>query len=45
MNDLLNSVTFKSIVAALVLFILARIMGSKQISQLTFFDYVVGISI
>lgn len=35
----------KSTTAAIVLFILARIMGKKQISQLTFFDYVVGISI
>lgn len=45
MNDLLNSVAIKSIIAALILFILTRIMGKKQISQLTFFDYVVGISI
>ncbi len=45
MYDFLNSVAIKSLVAALVLFILARIMGKKQISQLTFFDYVVGISI
>ncbi len=45
MNDLLNSVVIKSIVAACVLFVLARIMGKKQISQITFFDYVVGISI
>lgn len=39
------SVVIKSLVAAFVLFILARLMGKKQISQLTFFDYVVGISI
>lgn len=38
-------VAYKSIVASVVLFTLARIMGKKQISQLTFFDYVVGISI
>ena len=41
----IGSISIKSIVAALVLFILTRIMGKKQISQLTFFDYVVGISI
>jgi uncharacterized membrane protein YcaP (DUF421 family) len=35
----------KSLVAIAVLFLLARVMGKKQISQLTFFDYVVGISI
>ncbi|MBE6830143.1 MAG: DUF421 domain-containing protein [Ruminococcaceae bacterium] len=39
------STAVKSTSAAIVLFILARIMGKKQISQLTFFDYVVGISI
>lgn len=38
-------IVMKSLVAAFVLFILARLMGKKQISQLTFFDYVVGISI
>lgn len=41
----IGSIALKSIVAAFVLFVLARIMGKKQISQLTFFDYVVGISI
>jgi uncharacterized membrane protein YcaP (DUF421 family) len=35
----------KSVVAIAALFLLARILGKKQISQLTFFDYVVGISI
>ncbi len=35
----------KSIVSVVILFILARLMGKKQISQLSFFDYVVGISI
>jgi uncharacterized membrane protein YcaP (DUF421 family) len=35
----------RSLFAFIVLFILARLMGKKQISQLTFFDYVVGISI
>jgi uncharacterized membrane protein YcaP (DUF421 family) len=48
MNEILfdiGSIAIKSMVAAFVLFVLARIMGKKQISQLTFFDYVVGISI
>jgi len=35
----------RSLVVALFLFILARVMGKKQISQLTFFDYIVGITI
>jgi uncharacterized membrane protein YcaP (DUF421 family) len=39
------SIAIKTIVAAVVLFALARLMGKKQISQLTFFDYIVGISI
>ena len=48
MLDNILSVTpiaVKSLVAAVVLFVLARLMGKKQISQLTFFDYTVGISI
>lgn len=39
------SIVIKSLIAAVVLFALARLMGKKQISQLTFFDYIVGISI
>jgi uncharacterized membrane protein YcaP (DUF421 family) len=35
----------QSFASVIALFILTRIMGKKQISQLTFFDYVVGISI
>lgn len=45
MNDLLNSLPIKNIFAVLTLFILTRILGKRQISQLTFFDYIVGISI
>jgi len=33
------------ITSIVVLFLLTRIMGKKQISQMTFFDYVTGISI
>jgi uncharacterized membrane protein YcaP (DUF421 family) len=38
-------ILIRSIVAFLILFLMARIMGKKQISQLTFFDYCVGITI
>jgi len=34
-----------SLIAIVALFILTRIMGKKQMAQLNFFDYVVGISI
>jgi len=34
-----------SAIAIAALFILTRIMGKKQMAQLTFFDYVIGISI
>lgn len=35
----------RGIISFSILFIMARLMGKKQISQLSFFDYVVGISI
>lgn len=35
----------RSIVSFILLLLLARVMGKKQISQLTFFDYCVGITI
>lgn len=38
-------IIIRSIIAFLLLFVLTRLMGSKQLSQLTFFDYVVGITI
>ncbi|HZG71447.1 MAG TPA: DUF421 domain-containing protein [Chondromyces sp.] len=38
-------IAVRSILSFLVLFVLARILGKKQISHLTFFDYVVGIVI
>lgn len=38
-------ILIRSIAAFLVLFLMTRIMGKKQISQLTFFDYCVGITI
>lgn len=44
MHELLQTL-IDSLVAITSLFLLARLMGKKQISQLSFFDYVVGISI
>ncbi|MCT1577935.1 DUF421 domain-containing protein [Oceanobacillus kimchii] len=38
-------ILIRSIAAFLLLFLMTRIMGKKQISQLTFFDYCVGITI
>ncbi|HAX73815.1 MAG TPA: DUF421 domain-containing protein [Firmicutes bacterium] len=38
-------IIFRSIVSILVLFTLTRLMGKKHIANLTFFDYIVGISI
>ncbi|WP_077618424.1 DUF421 domain-containing protein [Bacillus sinesaloumensis] len=38
-------ILIRSIVAFVLLLLMARIMGKKQISQLTFFDYCVGITI
>ena len=34
-----------SAVSLLVLFLLTKLMGSKQVSQLNMFDYIIGISI
>jgi uncharacterized membrane protein YcaP (DUF421 family) len=39
------STIFRSLLSFGVLFVLARVLGKKQIAQLTFFDYVIGISI
>lgn len=41
----LGATVAKSIGSALFLFLLTRILGKKQISQLSFFDYIIGISI
>ncbi|MCL6443976.1 MAG: DUF421 domain-containing protein [Alicyclobacillus sp.] len=35
----------QSLIAFVVLFILARVMGKRQVAQLTMFDYIVGITI
>lgn len=41
----LSDIVLRSVLSLLFLFLATRLMGKKQISQLTFFDYVVGISI
>ena len=41
----MGSVFIRSIVTIVVLFLLAKDMGKKQISQLNLFDYIVGITI
>lgn len=38
-------IILKPIIAFLLLLILARILGKKQMSQMTFFNYVTGITI
>lgn len=43
-NDIYKT-GLQSLISVCILLLLARIMGKKQISQLTYFDYVVGISI
>lgn len=42
--DFLN-VILTSVGSVIALFILTKIMGNKQMSQLSMFDYIVGISI
>lgn len=46
-KDILGDIDifYRSIFSFMVLFLLARFMGKKQISQLNFFDYAVGITI
>lgn len=44
MNDFLN-ICFRTILVLIILFFITKMMGKKQISELNFFDYVVGITI
>lgn len=39
------TIIFSSIVSIVFLFLICKLMGRKQISQLNFFDYVIGITI
>lgn len=38
-------VSYRSIITLVILFFITKMLGKKQISQLSFFDYVVGITI
>lgn len=40
-----HEVILQSIIAFCVLFVLARILGKRQIVQLTFFDYIAGLTL
>ena len=44
MNECLN-IAIRTIVMAITIFFLTKLLGKKQISQLNFFDYIVGITI
>ena len=45
MNNEILSVALRTILVLVALFILTKIMGKKQISQMNFYDYLVGITI
>ncbi len=38
-------ISYRSIIILIVLFFITKMIGKKQISQLSLFDYVVGITI
>ena len=40
----IGQTSLTALLSIVVLFILAKLMGTKQVSQMTMFDYVVGIS-
>jgi uncharacterized membrane protein YcaP (DUF421 family) len=44
LSDILE-ILFRSLFSAVALFIITKIMGYRQISQLSFYDYIIGISI
>lgn len=44
LNDLFD-VTFRAILSLVTLFLVTKMLGKKQVSQLSLFDYVIGISI
>jgi len=44
MHDLLN-ITIRAIISLVTLFLVTKMLGKKQVSQLSLFDYVIGISI
>lgn len=44
MNECLN-IAIRTIIIAVIIFFLTKLLGKKQISQLSLFDYIVGITI
>ena len=44
MNELIN-VILRTIIVLIILFILFKLMGKKQVSQMNMFDYITGITI
>lgn len=44
MNECLN-IAIRTIAIAIIIFFLTKLLGKKQISQLNFFDYIVGITV
>lgn len=44
MNDIFKIIVL-SVVSEIVLFILTKLMGNKEMSQLSMFDYIIGITI
>lgn len=45
MNEVILTSFFRAILAFVLLMLLARLMGKKLISQMTFFDFIVGVTI
>ena len=43
-SELIN-VVFRAFISLIALFLVAKLIGKKQVSQLSLFDYVIGISI
>ena len=43
-NELLD-VTIRALLSLITLFFVTKLIGKKQVSQLSLFDYVIGISI
>lgn len=41
----LGDIALRSVLSIAILFLLAKLMGAKQVAQMNFFDYVIGISI
>ena len=44
LSECLN-IAIRTIIIAVIIFLLTKLLGKKQISQLSFFDYIVGITI